>query len=321
MPAVGQAYVAVGGGVAVLGTGLSVTGYTLSSGKQLWQTALDAPLGTEIISVRAWPGVITVGLLAPDGRSRTEVVLNATTGNQLRRYPAAVFGGAVAASRRRPSSSARPTVTSYNNATGRVRWQHKTAGGQSWQVDGQTLYMAESPGGYLGSSQVTALRVIDLATGTRAVAEFPSRQSLLRDAGDGRGRRGAVRIPLRGDRVQRVDGRRAVGEARRGARGNRPGGRPRRPHVARRRAGRRRPGDGHGPRLGPRGRGPGAAGLYVVRDGVALGLNSGANGTAWEYDMAKGQVTYTSPALPWPHFYSDLSGLAAAPRNRVTWWS
>jgi hypothetical protein len=55
-----------------------------------------------------------------------------------------------------------------------------------------------------------------------------------------------------------------------------------------------------------------AAGLYVVRDGVALGLNTGANGTAWEYDMAKGQVTYTSPALPWPHFYSDLSGLGGS---------
>jgi hypothetical protein len=55
-----------------------------------------------------------------------------------------------------------------------------------------------------------------------------------------------------------------------------------------------------------------AAGLYVVRDGVALGLNTGANGTAWEYDMAKGQVTWTSPALPWPHFYSDLSGLGGS---------
>ncbi len=87
VPAVGQAYVAVGGGVAVLGTGLSVTGYPLSHGKQLWQTTLDAPVGTEIMSVRAWPGVITVGLLAPDGRSRTEVVLDATTGDRAAALP------------------------------------------------------------------------------------------------------------------------------------------------------------------------------------------------------------------------------------------
>jgi hypothetical protein len=56
----------------------------------------------------------------------------------------------------------------------------------------------------------------------------------------------------------------------------------------------------------------GAAGLYVVRDGVALGLNSGANGAAWGYSMAKGLVTWTSPPLPWPHFFSDLSGLGGS---------
>jgi hypothetical protein len=56
----------------------------------------------------------------------------------------------------------------------------------------------------------------------------------------------------------------------------------------------------------------GAADLYVVRDGVALGLTSGANGTAWGYNMAKGAVTRTSPALPWPHFFSDLSGLGGS---------
>jgi len=165
MPALGQAYVAVGGGVAVLGTGLSVTGYQLSTGKQLWQTALDAPLGTEIISVRAWPGVITVGLLAPDGRARTEFVLNATTGNPMRHYPAAVFGGAVAASKSATVIVGPATVTSYNNATGRVRWQRKTPAGESWQVDGPTLYLAEAG----GSAQVTALGVIGGAAEAGAV--------------------------------------------------------------------------------------------------------------------------------------------------------
>jgi hypothetical protein len=62
------------------------------------------------------------------------------------------------------------------------------------------------------------------------------------------------------------------------------------------------------------------AGVYVVRDGVALGLNSGGNGAAWGYNTAAGKVTWTAPALPWPHFFSDLSGLggsAAASSNMV----
>ena len=108
VPAIGQAYVAAGGGVAVLGTGLILTGYTLSHGKKLWQTTLSAPVGTVIMSVRAWQGVVTAGLLAPGDRSRTEVLIDALTGAEVRHYPAAVFGGAVAASRRRPSSSVPP---------------------------------------------------------------------------------------------------------------------------------------------------------------------------------------------------------------------
>ena len=135
------------------------------------------------MSVRAWPGVVTVGLLAPGGRSRTEVVLDATTGNEVRRYPAAVLGGAVAASKADDRRHRPGRVTSYTNATGRVRWQHKAVGGQSWQADGQTLYLAESAGGYLSSSPVTALQVINLATGTERMLQFPPRQPVLRDAG------------------------------------------------------------------------------------------------------------------------------------------
>jgi hypothetical protein len=56
----------------------------------------------------------------------------------------------------------------------------------------------------------------------------------------------------------------------------------------------------------------GAAGMYAVRDGVALGLDSGANGEAWGYDVAAGRITWTSAALPWPHYFSDLSGLGGS---------
>jgi putative pyrroloquinoline-quinone binding quinoprotein len=313
VPAGGQAYVAVGGEVAVLGTGLSVTGYKLSTGKQLWQTALDAPLGSEIMSVRAWPGVITVGLLAPDGHSRTEVVLDATKGNQVRRYPAAVLGGAVAASKSTTVIVGPATVTSYNNATGRVRWQHKTARGQAWQVDGQKLYMAQSPGGSLGSSQVTALQVIDLATGTQGMLSSPLGRPFsgtLAIAADGAvlfaspagvtaysdstggtlwakrdavpegtdpAAGGLVDLTLSGGALAGVD-----------------------PYTGTVRA------------SVPASAATGAAAMYVVRDGVALGLTSGANGTAWGYDMAKGTVRWTLPALPWPHFFSDLSGLGGS---------
>jgi hypothetical protein len=312
VPADAQAYVAVGGGVAVLGTGLSVTGYKLSTGKQLWQTAIDAPFGTQIMSVRAWAGVITVGLLAPDGRSRTEVVLNATTGNQVRRYPAAVFGGAVAASKSTTVIIGPATVTSYNNATGLVRWQHKTAGGQAWQVDGQKLYMAESPGGSLGSSQVTALRVIDLATGTQRMLSSPLGRPFsgtLAIAADG-----AVLFASPAGVTAYSDStggtlwskRDAVPEGTDPAAGlvdlTLPGG-----VLA-----------GVDPSTGrvrasvPASAATGAAALYVVRDGVALGLSGGADGTAWGYNMAKSGVGWTWPTLPWPHFFSDLSGLGGS---------
>jgi outer membrane protein assembly factor BamB len=56
----------------------------------------------------------------------------------------------------------------------------------------------------------------------------------------------------------------------------------------------------------------GAGGLYVVRGGVAFGLDSGSNGTAWGYDMAAGKVAWTWSPLPWPHFFSDLSGLGGS---------
>lgn len=312
VPAVGQAYVAVGGGAAVVGLGLDVTGYNLSSGKQLWQTTLDAPIGTAIISVRAWPDVITVGLLAPDGRSRTEAVLNATNGTQLRRYPAAVFGGAVAASRSTTVIVGSNTVTSYDNATGGIRWRHTSAAGEAWQTDGQRLYMAESAGGYLGSAPVTALRVIDLRTGTQRPLSAPLGRPFsgtLATAADG-----AVLFAS-------PDGVTAYSGSTGGVLWTESRAVP----------------EGTDPLTGlvditlptgalaevdpltgtvhaevPPSVAAGGTGLYVVRNGVAFGLDGGANGTAWGYDMAKGQVTWTSQALPWPHFFSDLSGLGGS---------
>jgi putative pyrroloquinoline-quinone binding quinoprotein len=302
----------VGGGVAVVGTGLNLTGYTLSHGKRLWEAALSAPDGTVIMSVRAWPDVITVGLLAPGGRSRTEVVLDAATGVEVRRFPAAMFGGAVAASKSTTVIIGAAAVTSYNNATGRVRWQRKTAGSQSWQTDGQTLYMAESSGGDLSSAPVTALRAIDLTTGTEQVLSSPLGHPFsgtLAAAAEGvvlfasptgvtaySGSTGGALWTMRGAVPEGTDPEAGLVDL------TSPTGAL----------------TGVDPLTGlvsaavPAAAATGAAGLYVVRDGVALGLVSGANGAAWGYNMAKGAVTWTSPALPWPHFFSDVSGLGGS---------
>ncbi len=75
VPAAGQAYVAVGGGIAVVGDGVTLTAFSLDHGRQLWQAVLPEPVGTSIMSVRAWPGAVTVGILRPGGLTRTEAVL------------------------------------------------------------------------------------------------------------------------------------------------------------------------------------------------------------------------------------------------------
>jgi hypothetical protein len=56
----------------------------------------------------------------------------------------------------------------------------------------------------------------------------------------------------------------------------------------------------------------GSAGLYAVRDGVALGLDQGANGDAWGYDIGAQRVTLTAAGLGWPHYFVDLGGVGGS---------
>lgn len=312
VPASGQAYVAVGDGIAAVGDGLTVTGYRLGDGTELWQATIIAPPGSAISSVRAWTGVVTAGVVAPGGRTRTEVVLDDVTGAELRRYPAAVFGGAVAASAVSTVVVGPASVTSYANSTGRVRWQRKTGAGQSWRADGDILYVAESAGGYLGSAPVTSLRVINLGSGAERTLRSPPGHTFagtLALAADGAvlftsaagvtaysgstggmlwsisaavpegadPESGLVYLTVAGGALVGVDP--LTGTARGTVSGATAGG---------------------------------SAGIYVVRDRVALGLDSGQGGEAWGYSIPAGRVTWTASGLPWPHYFSDLSGLGGS---------
>jgi hypothetical protein len=52
--------------------------------------------------------------------------------------------------------------------------------------------------------------------------------------------------------------------------------------------------------------------MYTVRAGVALGLDQGANGDAWGYNIAAQRVTWTVGGLPWPHYFVDLSDIGGS---------
>jgi hypothetical protein len=312
VPASGQAYVAVGGGIAVVGDGLTLTAFALGDGRQLWQTTLGGPAGGSIMSVRAWPGAVTAGIMAAGGRARTEAVVAASSGAELRHYPAAVFGGAVAASLATTVVVGRNGVTSYNNKNGHVRWYHATGQNKSWQVDGTTLYVAVSDGGYLSSSPVTALQVMNLRSGAERPLSSPLGQPFsgtLAAAADG------VALFASAGGVTAYSG--LTGATLWSKAGSVPeGADPARGLVYLTSADANL--TGVDPQTGRvktsvySSEANGGAELYVVRDGVALGLDSGANGDAWAYDVAAGRVTWTSSSLPWPHYFSDLSGLGGS---------
>jgi hypothetical protein len=309
VPASGQAYAAVGDGVVAVGTGMTVHAYSIRDHKQLWQPdALTGfPADAAIISVRTWPGEITAGV-SFTGKGgvpqRTEVVIPDATGVQEDAYPAAVSGGAVAA-----SASAGYTVIvgptaviSYDNATGRVRWQ-RTIGSVplTWQSDGQYLYVTEAAG---------ALRRIDMVTGADVVvvpsagSETATFAGTLDEAFDGvllfadasgvtaySGSTGAQLWSLAGavpDGADPVQGKiyLTVGSTLVAVA----------PLTGRQQA--------TAPGLGSE--------MYAVRDGVALGFDPDDDGTAWGYDLSAQRAVLSATGLGSPHFFIDLSGLGGS---------
>ena len=319
VPSSGLAYAAVSDDVVAVGTGLTVYAYSAATGALEWQDDLAGfPAGAAIVSVRAWPGEVTAGVsYQPAGRGpqRTEVVIAAdgpATGTVTGRFQAGTYGGAVAGSQKYTVIVGATAVTSYDNATGHVRWQRPTGPvAQAWRTDGNYLYMAESADGFVGSAPVTALRRIDLATGAELVVrplEGRSFTGALSTAFDG------VVLFSSATGVTAYSG--VTGVRLWSARGAVPEGTDLRPQRVYLTEGANLVGvDPQTGRVEATASGSavtGAAGVHVVRNGVALGLDQGSNGDAWGFDLAAERVTLAAAGLPWPHYFVDLGGVGGS---------
>lgn len=328
VPSLDTAYAATGGGLAVLGVGLKVTAFALDTGDRAWQVVLAGlPVGSVIAGVRAFDGVVAVGVQQPPGATpeRDELILAAATGRQIRSYPAAAYGGAIAADAASTVIVGPSAVTAYANATGRVLWSRAVGPGQTWRVSGQEVYVAQAD----GSSGVVAVRRIDLANGAEVVLRPP--RASCQASRTTSGSSAACAFP--GTLSAVVDGV-MLFSASSGVFGY----------------------DGEtGGFLWQRGSSvleladpvagtaylasfavlegvtvssgtvvsramlSVAGSLYWVSGGVALGLDQNALGDAWGYDLNTRRVLWTSAALPWPHFFADPSGLggSASPGSTV----
>jgi PQQ-like domain len=302
------AYAAAGSGLAVVGTGTTVTGFGASTGKRLWRVELTGvPAGSAIVGIRAFPGVVAVGVSLPASQpgTRREVILSAATGAEIRGYPAASYGGAVQADSVTTVIVGAHAVTAYVTATGRVRWRRATgAASQTWRVTGHTLYVTDNLES-LGST-VLALRRIDLRTGAERIVRpakgaFPGTLSdavgdvVLFSGPDGvraySGETGALKWAHASAGLELADEQSTVylTEA----------GQLRGVNIL----------TGHfisSAAISV------AGSLYWVTGGVALGLDQNSLGEAWGYNLSKGRIVWTSGSLPWPHFFVDLSGLGGS---------
>jgi hypothetical protein len=303
------AYAGAGGSLAVVGTGITVTAFTESTGKRLWSVVLTGmPAGSAIVGVRAFQGVVAVGVAPPAGQpgTRSEVILSAASGGELRSYPAASYGGAVWADTARTVIVGAHAVTAYANSTGRVIWRRATGpASQTWRVTGQTLYMTDSPDS-LGST-VPALRRIELRTGAERIVrlEHGAFPGTLSDAVNGivlfsgskgvaayngqtgkqRWYRPATDLELASSgetTVYLTEGNQLLGV-----------------------------------NISTNQKVSSAAisvtaSLYWVMGGVALGLDQNSLGEAWGYNLRTRRIVWSSASLPWPHFFIDLSGLGGS---------
>jgi outer membrane protein assembly factor BamB len=308
-------YTALGQSLAVFAEGLRVTAFRLDTGSKAWQTTITGfPSGSEIVGVRAFGSVVAVGVQPPPGvgPERYEVIVSTATGSQLRSYPAAAYGGAIAADGAGVVVVDQTAVTAYENSTGRVLWSRAVGPpGQTWQVSGQYVYVAQPD----GSAGVLEVRRVSLSTGAEVVLHppgdsvYPGTLSAVVDGvmlfstpGEVAAYSGDTGRPLwpkkkmvleladpSASTVYLASGTALVGL-----------------DIA------------SGVVLS-RVSVSVANSLYWVSRGVALGLDQNALGDAWGYSLDSRRVLWTSAGLPWPHFFVDLSGLggSASPGGRV----
>jgi hypothetical protein len=322
VPASGQAYAAVGDGVVAVGIDMTVYAYRIRDHAALWSVPLTGfPAGAAIVSVRTWPDEVTAGVSYPgkDGvMARTEVVISDGpdgSGVQENEFPAAMFGGAVGGSATYTVVVGPTAVTSYDNATGRVRWQYLTGLAQTWQSDGLYLYVTEAAGGVRSINTATGAERELVATTASTVAGItPTATATF-----------AGTLSEAFDNVLLFSGAGGVTaySASTGVRlwflpGTVPDGAdPVQDKLYLTRESSLLEVDPLTGRVQASAPGLGT-GMYVVRDGVALGFDQesdGANGAAWGYDISTQHVVLSASPLGWPHFFIDLSGLGggAAP--------
>jgi hypothetical protein len=313
VPVSGQAYVSVGNGVAAVGLGMDLRAYNSRTGQPQWQLALHGfPADSAIVSVRVWPGVVTAGVTyGPGGSHRAEIVINSATGQEYRWHPATPFGGAVSATAQTTVVVGPGAVTGYDTTTGRVRWRQPTGTpDQAWQADGPDLYVTVAADGYLGTEPVTALRRINMSTGRETIVR-PSASSfsgtlsgvvgnvLLFSSATGvtayDGLTGLLMWSLAGvvfEGTDAVQGRFNLTQGTSLLAVD--------------------PLTGHVTARAPGSAVAGSAGMFAVRGGVALGLDQGASGEAWGYDLSAQRVIWTASHLPWPHYFVDTSGIGGS---------
>ncbi len=306
VPSLDTGYAALGGGLAVFADGLRVTAFEVGTGRRAWQTTISGLLpGSVIVGVRAFPHEVAVGVQPPPGETpeRDEVILS-ESGQQGRIYPAAAYGGAIAAAGGSTVVVGRTAVTAYANSSGRVLWSRAVGPpGQTWRVSGQYIYVAQPD----GSAGVLEVRRISLTSGAETVvragphAVFPGALSAVADGvmlfttpGGVAGYDGSTGRLLWPEKatLELTDPGTGVaylasGTALEGV------------YVA------------SGTVLS-RAALSVASSLYWVSGGVALGLDQDALGDAWGYSLTSRRVLWTSAGLPWPHFFVDLSGLGGS---------
>jgi hypothetical protein len=317
-------YAAVGPDVAVVAAGTTVTAFSATTGSSLWQVSTDefteVPAGSVIAGVRAFAGVVAVGVepavttgatgtgTTGSAPGRDEVILSAATGTLVRVYPAAVYGGAIAAGPASTVIVGAKAVTDYSNATGRVLWRRLTgAAGQTWRLSGGYVYLTETSSGNADGVLVTALRRISLRTGAQRIirpepggfdgtlSAVTGGVALFSGADGVRAYSAVTGEPLwhvASAALELTDA--ASGSVYLDEGSTLAGVSVTTGHVRSSTAA------------------SVAGSLYSVQGGVALGLDQNSLGEVWGYSLTTRKIIWTSAGVPWPHYFIDLSGLGGS---------